>query len=424
MLYVLDYFLNFIILYTIITLGWRLKPRKGIIPKGVSLSIVIFAAFISGKFEDYYIFAGAVFLVLSLCVLFKCKLPKLFLLSAGLVVFTTMVDLMSSIIIEAIMMKIRVPEDYWAWGMELTYLISISLYSLVYHFVIKRNETYLDQIRMIYKIAILAQSVVFYIMISFLYDSLYRDISLSYVELYSILLFCLLGVFYSTGVVLKLAVEREKLDRVNRQLMFDLDCRRKQFSFLREKTETLRAFRHDLINHLITISDLLNKEDISGSRSYVDDLLEFTVKNKCGYLLGNDTVDAMVNYYAFVAKDLGVEFCVEGEIKRSLRMEDIDVGVVFGNLLKNAVEASVGVEKARIEVLINVKPAGLFVMVSNVVREGASKNKKCISTKTDGGDHGLGLKNVRTIVNKYKGTFTYGFMEDRDVFEVKAYLKV
>ena len=182
MLYVLDYFLNFIILYTIITLGWRLKPRKGIIPKGVSLSIVIFAAFISGKFEDYYIFAGAVFLVLSLCVLFKCKLPKLFLLSAGLVVFTTMVDLMSSIIIEAIMMKIRVPEDYWAWGMELTYLISISLYSLVYHFVIKRNETYLDQIRMIYKIAILAQSVVFYIMISFLYDSLYRDISVSFLS--------------------------------------------------------------------------------------------------------------------------------------------------------------------------------------------------------------------------------------------------
>ena len=93
----------------------------------------------------------------------------------------------------------------------------------------------MDQIKAKYKVAVLIQSVIFYIMISFLYESLYRDESLLYVDVYSILIICLIGVFYSTGMVLKLAIEHEKLDYANSKLKFDVECRAKQLKYLREK---------------------------------------------------------------------------------------------------------------------------------------------------------------------------------------------
>ncbi len=273
LIYLIDYVLNVVILCTLISLGWRMNLRKGTIPKVSLVLLLIASVFLSNLYEEYYLLIFGVSLVFAVIICFQSNITYLIKLGLGLVIFTTMIDLMSSIIIEAIMVAAGMYDQYWKWGVELSYVISVTLYTLVYHMVICKNRIYMDQIKTKYKVAVLIQSVIFYIMISFLYESLYRDESLLYVDVYSILIISLIGVFYSTGMVLKLAIEHEKLDYANSKLKFDVECRAKQLKYLREKTEALRSFRHDLINHLVTVRDMLKRKDIGGAQKYTDECL-------------------------------------------------------------------------------------------------------------------------------------------------------
>ena len=424
LIYLIDYVLNVVILCTLISLGWRMDFRKGTIPKVSLVLLLIASVFLSNLYEEYYLLIFGVSLVFAVIICFQSNITYLIKLGLGLVIFTTMIDLMSSIIIEAIMVAAGMYDQYWKWGVELSYVISVTLYTLVYHMVICKNRIYMDQIKTKYKVAVLIQSVIFYIMISFLYESLYRNESLLYVDVYSILIISLIGVFYSTGMVLKLAIEHEKLDYANSKLKFDVECRAKQLKYLREKTEALRSFRHDLINHLVTVRDMLKRKDIGGAQKYTDEMLEFTMACKSGANTGNECIDAIVNYYSYIAEKYGTTISVTGKIERELRMEEMDTVIVFGNLLKNAVEATASMERAQIDISVRSTEDEFYLLITNPVKKEMCDNTECTSTKVAYFDHGLGLKNVQNAVNKYGGSFEYGYLKDRCEFEACVMLSV
>ena len=91
-------------------------------------------------------------------------------------------------------------------------------------------------------------------------------------------------------------------------------------------------------------------------------------------------------------------------VPEELTVSDIDLCVVIGNLIDNAVEAceKVEAEKRFIRLYIGILRRQLYLSVSNATNEVVRKfDEEYITTKR--GNHGHGLKRINNIVDKYDG---------------------
>lgn len=115
--------------------------------------------------------------------------------------------------------------------------------------------------------------------------------------------------------------------------------------------------------------------------------------------------DAILNAKLYEATAKGISF--EYKILCSLenRMEDDDMVSLLGNVIDNAIEACEHVKgKKRIQFEVKREQAYLIFIVKNSIENSVLKdNPKLKTTKNDKGIHGLGIKSIKKIVEKYDG---------------------
>ena len=101
-------------------------------------------------------------------------------------------------------------------------------------------------------------------------------------------------------------------------------------------------------------------------------------------------------------------------------MEYGDMGILYGNLLDNAIEACNYVEPDErfIRMKSKIMNGNLILSVVNSKQE--KRNLVLVTTKPDKENHGRGVKSIRKVVDKYDGTIEF---EDKgDMFEVTGIL--
>ena len=93
------------------------------------------------------------------------------------------------------------------------------------------------------------------------------------------------------------------------------------------------------------------------------------------------------------------------EITENLSVSDIDMCVLIGNLVDNAVESCRKIPENGnrfLRIYMCIRKKQLYISVSNATNELIRKlDAEYISTKR--GDHGHGLKRIDLIVEKYDG---------------------
>ena len=102
----------------------------------------------------------------------------------------------------------------------------------------------------------------------------------------------------------------------------------------------IRGWRHDYRNHIQTMKVLASSGDLEGIRSYLDRLdtdlntVDLAVKT------GNAMADAILNSKISLAKSRDIPVQVDAHIPVRLKMSELDLCCVIGNLFDNAIEAS------------------------------------------------------------------------------------
>ena len=95
-------------------------------------------------------------------------------------------------------------------------------------------------------------------------------------------------------------------------------------------------------------------------------------------------------------------------IPEQLRLRSFDLNVLLGNLLDNAIDASVQTEDKKLKITIKLDKGILFLNICNSCQRIADGRRDFLeTTKEDKGNHGIGLKNVRRIVKKYHGDLAF-----------------
>jgi sensor histidine kinase regulating citrate/malate metabolism len=166
----------------------------------------------------------------------------------------------------------------------------------------------------------------------------------------------------------------------------------------------MRGWRHDYHNHIQT----LKAYRAEGENERLDHYLTELDADLAGVdrLLksGNVMVDAILNSKLSLAASRRIGINAKAMVPEELAISEIDLCVILGNLLDNAMEACAALdEKDRfIRVYIDVKREHLYLSVTNASKgRAARQNGRYVSAK--GGFHGLGLLRIDRLVNKYGG---------------------
>lgn len=167
----------------------------------------------------------------------------------------------------------------------------------------------------------------------------------------------------------------------------------------------MRGWRHDYRNHIQTMKALAANGDMDGLRAYLDELdtdlntVDTVVKT------GNAMADAILNSKISLARSRNIPVHVDAHIPVKLRMSELDLCVILGNLFDNAIEASLPLPEDRrmIRVYMDMKGTQLYISFTNFTAEKKrSKSGKLFRT-TKGDGHGLGLIRIDNIIERLDG---------------------
>ena len=173
--------------------------------------------------------------------------------------------------------------------------------------------------------------------------------------------------------------------------------------------------QHDLNNHLISVESYLRMQDISSALEYIGKMKKYNGGTEEIYSkTGNSVIDSILNLKLHEAtiNDIHVELKVQ--IPEQLDIDSFDLTIILCNLLDNAIEAT---QKLNSEKEINISliydRRRLIISVENTYIGNLKKKKEQLFTsKEDEYTHGVGLKNVGMIVEKYKGTVDISYDDD------------
>lgn len=186
-----------------------------------------------------------------------------------------------------------------------------------------------------------------------------------------------------------------------------------QAELLKEHTEEveniyrqMRGWRHDYKNHIQSMKAYVELNRIDLLEAYLDDLDEDLVAVDVSIRSGNVMADAILSSKISIAESREIALNVKAEIPSNLTIQNIDLGVIIGNLLSNAIEGCMTIEKTEdrfIRVYITEMKQQLYISVTNSMDQPIRKSLTGYRTTKLGKEHGFGLKRIDQTVYKYDG---------------------
>lgn len=246
---------------------------------------------------------------------------------------------------------------------------------------------------------------------------------LSYLIVRHFSLYCMLIVTFILYSILRQAEENAKLSEQAQRTELLLNSEQERYLMLTEYIEETKRIRHDIRHHISVVQAYLEDGKKEVLRDYMQEYSKGLPKEIPLYNTGNYAVNAIMGYYTNQAELKGIRIDADIKLPHVSEIKDIELTIVFGNLLENALEAcdrQQGKDKF-ISVSTKINGRYLVIVVDNSY-DGIIKkeNEEIFSTKRSG--RGIGIESVKAVVKKYDGVYQLDYTEH--VFSSSVMLKV
>lgn len=195
---------------------------------------------------------------------------------------------------------------------------------------------------------------------------------------------------------------KAKLEFANEQIKNQLAHYEELYRYQSE----IRTFRHDIKNKLLSVSGLLADGQTQSAIDAIKGEVNFLDEANNGVInSGNPAVDAVLQSKLAIAESKGIKLDYSVKITDKINVDLLELGVLIGNALDNAIEAAEGLgNSAEKTIFASIITMGgrIVVSVENPV-EAQIDTKHIGTAKADKLNHGYGLKSIKTIANKYDG---------------------
>ena len=413
MIYIVDNILNYLIYLFITYFGFKLNKRKNKFLLGTSVLIMLFAGAFNQYFDSNSPITYIFWSVLSIILFFDDCLGHLLLLSAALMYFTGIIDTFSVMLVQIVLIGGGVFGTKIAWWMESAYLISFMVYVLVYLILLKKNEVYLCDIEFKYKFALLIQAGIFQMFYNFVFVFFDENHTMYGWDAYAVFFISISGAIYSIFLTLGLAIKNILSIRRNGELQSFMQMQKEQYDYQLRQSVAVRRFKHDIINHVGALRELVNQKKTEDAKEYIDTIWNIQEGFDLKIHTGDSFLDVIMNYYLYLAAKQSIKFAVSGKLVGKMHLEMFDITTLMGNILQNAMEATIKADDPKIQVEFIEHKKEFFIVVSNSVVEKPNIKKDFFMTsKRDKMNHGFGMKNIVAVVEKYYGEYYMESIEE------------
>lgn len=166
----------------------------------------------------------------------------------------------------------------------------------------------------------------------------------------------------------------------------------------------MRGWRHDFHNHIQTLKAYMDMQRYAETEEYLDRLDEDLKTVDTVLKTGNVMVDAVLNSKLTLIGERNISVDATAIVPHDISVSGVDLSVLIGNLLDNAMEACMKLPEGErfIRIYIDIVKKQLYISVTNSMAGKAKKSGGTYLTNKSG-SHGLGLARIDSIVAKYHG---------------------
>lgn len=279
-------------------------------------------------------------------------------------------------------------------------------------------------------LSIYSLGIIFYIIQTIKIDNKKYYLPYIFPKLYYILpfisfslLLSILIVAYTFKKMLQCKQEQQNSVLIKEQFKLQL----KHSKNIEKLYNNIRSIKHDMNNHISCLRNLINTNNITETKKYLDNISKTINKLDFEIKTGNCISDAIINEKYTIAKSNGINFFCDFILPYNISLEPMDLCIILGNTLDNAIEACMKITNNNISKTICIKSyiRNMYFLIeisnTNIDKLQYDKNK-IISTKCDTYNHGLGLANIESAVKKYNGI--WDITQEDNTFTINLMLKV
>lgn len=181
---------------------------------------------------------------------------------------------------------------------------------------------------------------------------------------------------------------------------------REAYLALDESSRLGAELRHEIKNRIAAMSAMAHTGETEKLTAYIDELnseaMQFSGESYTDHFL----INAIIQKYSFLAGKAGIRFEPVISVPEKINADDADLSTYLMNMLDNAYEATSAIPREKepfIKVVIQITNGFLTISCTNSCADflEADKDGNFPTTKEDGSSHGFGLKQMKTIAEKY-----------------------
>lgn len=186
------------------------------------------------------------------------------------------------------------------------------------------------------------------------------------------------------------------------------------YTQLRSEQEETRAMFHDINKYMQAMRTLAAEGNVAEVNQMMAETQELFDSLTAVVDVGNSVVSVILNEYREITEDADISFTFDVSVPQNLGISAVDLYVLLGNTLDNAVEAcaSVPAEERYIRIQMRTYHNILFYQIENPFAEGYHQRSR-------GKNHGYGLQNVRKCVEKHDGHMSVSQNDNKFVLSMR-----
>ena len=227
-------------------------------------------------------------------------------------------------------------------------------------------------------------------------------------------------VFYLFENQMKIEQTKAKLSFTEKQIDLQIDY----YNDMSRRQSEIRTLSHNLKHYLSGLWGFMQEGNWGEAKLCIESVLEDLMKSDSVFDTGHPAIDAILKLKKQRMDDLNIRFDPYIALSEKITVDVLDLCVILGNGLDNAIEAceklSYGQERY-IRLVVNLQSKYISIAIENPTYQPELSDHFPTTTKSDNFYHGLGLESIRALTDKYDGSLIVGAANH--VFKLAAIVK-
>lgn len=218
----------------------------------------------------------------------------------------------------------------------------------------------------------------------------------------------------------ELVYTKHNLEVIENQLKFQV----KHYQNYEIYIKRIRSIIHDIKGHKMIIDQLSKEKKHIEVENFINEIKEDIESCNYNSSCENVVIDAIIKNKYEICKNNDIYFTYDLSISQDININGVDLSIIFNNIIDNAIEACENIKLKEIKKYISIDCKTIENKLVCIIENSRDNKKikidnnfKIKTRKKDKINHGFGLENFKSTIEKYDG-ITY-FKIEENLFQIK-----